>query len=138
MQLPFIAWTGKMSVGVAVLDDDHKKLIDLLNDLHNGITAGHGTERLGRVLDGLVEYTGTHFAREEEFFAQTGYPATEEHVQEHRDLTRLVLNIQARYKKGHFDALSAEAMDFLKNWLQGHILGSDMNYKAHLNAAGIH
>jgi hemerythrin-like metal-binding protein len=138
MQAPFITWTEKMSVGVTVLDDDHKRLIGLLNDLHDGIAAGHGTERLGRVLDGLVTYTSTHFAHEEEFFAQTGYPAAAEHIQEHRALTKLVQDVQARYKKGQFEALSLDTMDFLKNWLHDHVLGSDLNYKAHLNAAGIH
>jgi hemerythrin-like metal-binding protein len=137
MQAPFFTWTEKMSVGVAVLDDDHKRLVALLNDLHYGIAAGHGTERLGSVLDGLVEYTGTHFAREEEFFARTGYPASAEHIQEHRTLTRLVLDIQARYNKGLFNALSLEVMDFLKNWLADHVQGSDKKYEAFLNAKGI-
>jgi hemerythrin len=137
MQEPFITWTKKMSVGVAELDDDHKALLGLLNDLHDGIAAGHGTERLGRVLDGLTEYAGTHFAREEEFFAQTAYPAAAEHILEHRALTRLVLDVQARYRKGKFDALSLETMSFLKDWLREHVQGSDKEYTAHLNAHGI-
>ena len=138
MREPFIVWTGKMSVGVELLDDDHKKLVAMLNDLHDGIHAGHGTERLERVLDGLAAYTGTHFAHEEEFFAQTDYPAAAEHILEHRKLTKLVLDVQARYKKGQFDALSLETMSFLKDWLQDHIQGTDKNYQAHLNANGIH
>jgi hemerythrin len=137
MQAPFITWTEKMSVGVAILDADHKRLVCLLNDLHDGIAAGRGTERLGRVLDGLLEYAKTHFAHEEEYFAQTSYPAASEHIQEHRALTKLVMDVQARYKKGKFDALSLEVMDFLKDWLADHVLGSDKNYKAHLNASGI-
>jgi hemerythrin-like metal-binding protein len=138
MQEPFITWTEKMSVGVALLDDDHKKLIALLNDLHDGIAAGRGTERLGRVLDGLVGYVVAHFAHEEEFFAQTKYPAAAEHIQEHRALTKLVLDVQARYNKGHFETLSLDTLDFLKNWLHEHVLGLDKNYKAHLNANGVH
>ena len=138
MQEKYIAWTEKMSVGVALLDDDHKKLVSLLNDLHEGITAGHGTERLGRVLDGLVRYAGTHFAHEEKLFAQTGYPSASEHIQEHRALTKLALDVQARYNKGEFDALSLKTMDYLKNWLNEHILGSDKQYKEHLNANGVH
>ncbi len=138
MQSPFITWTDKMSVGVGALDDDHKKLVAILNDLHNGIAAGQGTERLGRVLDGLVRYTGSHFAHEEELFAQTGYPAAAQHIQEHRTLTKLVLDIQARYNKGMFDALSMETLDVLKDWLSTHVQVSDKSYKAHLNSMGIH
>jgi hemerythrin-like metal-binding protein len=137
MQEPFFAWTKKMSVGVALLDEDHKKLVALLNDLHNGIASGRGTERLGRVLDGLVSYVKNHFAHEEEYFAQTEYPAADEHIQEHRSLTKLVLDVQSRYNKGQFDALSLETMEFLKIWLHDHVLGSDMDYKEHLQASGI-
>jgi hemerythrin-like metal-binding protein len=138
MRAPLIIWTEKMSVGVEVLDTDHKRLIDLLNDLHDGIDAGHGTERLDRVLDGLLDYASTHFAHEEDFFAQSGYPGAAEHTQEHRALTKLVKDVQARYNQGKFEALSMNTMNFLKEWLTDHIQGSDKNYKAHLNAMGIY
>jgi hemerythrin-like metal-binding protein len=137
MQSPFFTWTEKMSVGVEVLDADHKRMIDLLNDLHDGIVAGRGTERLERVLDGLVDYVRTHFEHEEELFTQTGYPGAAEHIQEHRILTNLVMDVQARYNQGKFEALSLNTMDFLKDWLTNHIQGSDKNYKSHLNASGI-
>jgi hemerythrin-like metal-binding protein len=137
MQALFIVWTKKMSVGVEVLDADHKKLIALLNDLHDGIAAGHGTERLERVLDGLVDYVGTHFAHEEEYFAQTGYPGAAEHIQEHRAMTKLLLDVQARYNKGKFEALSLGTMNSLKDWLDEHVQGTDKKYTAHLNASGI-
>jgi hemerythrin len=138
MQTAFITWTEKMSVGVALLDDEHKRLVSLLNDLHDGIVSGHGTERLGRVLDGVANYARIHFAHEEEFFAQSEYPAAAEHIKEHESMTRMVADIQDRYKKGKFDALSLETLNFLKDWLQNHVLGSDMNYTEHLNANGIH
>ena len=134
----FVAWTKKMSVGVTVLDEDHQKLVSLLNELHEGIASGHGTETLGKILNALVEYTKVHFAREEEFFAQTGYPDAAAHHQKHEDLTSKVLEIQAHYNKGHFDALSLDALEFLKEWIYGHIQGSDKSYKAHLNSSGIY
>jgi hemerythrin-like metal-binding protein len=138
MQAPFITWTEKMSVGVELLDADHKKLIGLLNDLHNGIDAGHGTERLERVLDGLVAYVETHFAHEEDYFIQTGYPGAPEHIQEHRAFTNRVKDVQTSYNKGKFEALSLNTMSFLKEWITNHIQGCDNKYKAHLHAMGIH
>ena len=68
---------------------------------------------------------------------ETEYPAADEHIQEHRSLTKLVLDVQSRYNKGQFDALSLETMEFLKIWLHDHVLGSDMDYKEHLQASGI-
>jgi hemerythrin len=125
-----------MSVGVKALDDDHKRLIDLLNKLHDGMKSGRGKEVVGKVLDDLVSYTKYHFAREEEFFDKTGYPG-DDHKKEHKELVDQAVKLQSRYKSGE-SVLSIETLDFLKNWLNGHILGTDKKYTAHLNANGIH
>jgi len=132
-----MTWTDKLSVGVKVIDDDHKKLVSMVNELYDGITAGHGKEALGKVLDELVNYTKFHFKREEDFFAKTGYPAAVAHKKEHDDLTTQVLDVQAKYKSGAMATLSLEVMNFLKNWLVNHIQGSDKKYGPHLNAKGI-
>jgi hemerythrin-like metal-binding protein len=130
-----MTWTDKLGVGVKVLDDDHKKLIDLLNRLDDGMKKGKGKETLGKVLDGLVSYTKFHFAREEEFFAKTGYPALE-HKREHAELVKQAEELQSRHKSGEC-ALSIATLDFLKDWLIIHIQGTDKKYTEHLNAAGI-
>ena len=127
-----------MSVSVAVLDEDHKILIQFLNQLDEGIRTGYSHIRLGQILDSLVEYVSTHFAREEQFFAQTGYPQTTEHIQLHQAITKLLLDIQKRYQSGRFDALSRQALDFLRDWMAEHFTCCDSEYKEHLNAHGIH
>ncbi len=70
--MSLMSWNDKMSVGIAVIDQEHKKLVDLLNELYDGIQANHAKEKLGTVLDGLIAYAASHFKREEQFFAQTG------------------------------------------------------------------
>ena len=132
-----MTWSDELSVGIKVIDDDHKKLVDMLNQLHEGMAAGHGKEAVGKILDELVKYTQYHFAREEKFFAQTAYTAAASHKKEHDDLTKQVLDVQAKYKKG-VTAISLEVMTFLKNWLIKHIQGSDKKYGPYLNAKGIH
>ena len=126
-----------MSVGVAVLDEDHKKLVSLINDLEHGISVGQGTERLGRVLNGLIGYVGTHFAHEEEFFTQTDYPDAEEHIREHHDFSEKIHAIQERYNGGHFDALSQSTLELAKNWLHNHVMDMDKKYEAHMHSNGI-
>ncbi len=135
--MPLVTWTNRLSVGVKVLDDDHKRLLGLLNQLNNGMMAGHGRETLGKVFDELVNYTQTHFTREEQFFAATGYAAADAHKKEHDDLTMRVLDLQARYNNGAL-ALTKEVINFLKSWLTYHIQGSDQKYGPHLNAKGVH
>jgi hemerythrin len=135
--MPLMTWTEKLSVGVGMLDEDHKRLVAMVNELYEAMQAGHGRDSLGRILDGLVRYTREHFAREEKLFAQTGYPATALHKQEHDALTRQVLEVQRKHAAGSATTLSLEVMQFLKNWLIKHIQGSDQKYRAHLNANGI-
>ena len=124
-----------MSVGVKASDDDHKKLIDIVNRLYDGMKSGLGKDVVGKVLDDLISYTKFHFAREEEFFVRTGYPAVE-HKEQHKLLVRQAEDLQSRYKSGE-NSVSLETLDFLKDWLTIHIQGSDKKYSDHVNAAGI-
>ena len=126
-----------MSVGIASIDAEHKKLVAMLNELFDGVSAGKGREALGRVLDQLVDYTQVHFGNEERFFAQYGYPESAPHKKEHEDLAKQVLDVQRKYNSGASSALSMEVMSFLKNWLIKHIQGSDMKYAPFLKAKGV-
>ena len=134
--MAFFEWSNNMSVGVKASDDDHKRLIDLINKLYNGMKSGEGRVVVGKVLDDLVSYTKYHFAREEEFFNRTAYPAADDHKKEHRELVEQAVNLQSRYKSGEC-ALSIETLDFLRDWLNQHILTTDKKYSDHLNANGI-
>ena len=49
--MPLMTWTDRMSVGVAVLDEDHRKLVAMVNELYDAMQAGQGKEKLGRVLE---------------------------------------------------------------------------------------
>jgi hemerythrin len=135
--MPLMTWQESMSVGVKILDEDHKKLVGMVNELHDGIMEGHRAEALGKVLDKLVSYTKIHFDREESMFSKTHYPALIAHKKEHDDLIKTAGDLQARYRGGASSMLSLETMSFLKNWLAHHIQGSDKGYRAHLNTHGI-
>jgi hemerythrin len=137
MQEPFVAWTKNLSVGVAAMDDDHKKLIAIINDLHDGIIAGHKKEILASALDHLAEYTRFHFAREEEMLAKTNYLAAPIHKMEHAGFVSRLSNLQERFKTAPIAMIDLELMNFLRNWLLTHIQGSDKQYGPRLNACGI-
>jgi hemerythrin len=137
LPMSLMTWTEEMSVGVKALDEDHKRLIGMINELNDGLESGHTLRALESVVDGLFSYTRTHFAREERLFAQTSYPGTAAHKAEHERLIRRTINLQARIEAGQSPQLSMEAMAFLRQWLTEHIMGSDQSYKAHLNARGI-
>ncbi len=126
-----------MSVGVEVLDHDHMALVGMVNTLFDGIQSGQGKDALGKILDDLLEYTTGHFKREEDLFAQAGYPEAAEHTARHEALRAQVLEIRRVYLAGATPTLSLDVMNFLKRWLVDHIQGSDRKYGPFLNAKGI-
>ena len=135
--MPLMTWTDKLSVGVGVLDDDHKRLVGMVNELYDAMQTGQGRTTLGRILGDLIKYTQVHFSREEKLFAETGYPAATAHKQQHDALTSQVLEVQRKYMAGSTAMLSIDVLQFLKGWLINHIQGTDQKYRSHLNAKGI-
>jgi hemerythrin len=131
-------WNDKLSVGVEVIDEDHKKLIAMINEMYDAILAGMGKKVVGDILDRLVHYTSFHFAREEALFAQTGYSDAAAHKAEHDAMAKWAIQAELDFHQGTLPAPSLEVINRLKDWLFEHINGTDKLYGPHLNAAGIH
>lgn len=125
--MPIMKWVDDYSVQVAELDQQHQKLIEMINHLHDEMRQGKGRESLGSILDQLIEYTRVHFATEEDWMARAGYAGLTAHREEHRKLTRQVEELQDQYRAGS-RTLSLEVMVFLRDWLVNHIQGSDQKY----------
>ena len=135
--MTLVEWNQKMSVGVSIIDQEHKNLVGMLNELHDAIDAKQTDEVLGKVLDKMVAYTVYHCKHEEALFAKSDYTDATEHAKEHANLTKQVLDIQKRCQDGATATLSTELLNFLKVWLLAHILRSDKKYGPYLNAIGI-
>ncbi len=136
--MEFMTWTKDLSVGVEILDEDHKKLIGIINQLHFGITAGHDREVLDAVLNELVDYIKFHFAREEGMLIKAGYEATSEHMMEHEKFIGQISSLQKRIRSSPVAMLDLELMDFLRDWLFSHIMVSDKGYAPRLKDHGFH
>lgn len=72
--MAMIEWTEDLSVGIASVDQEHRNLITLLDDLFEAALAKKRNVAALRALDALVTATSVHFRNEEGFFARTGYP----------------------------------------------------------------
>lgn len=130
--MPLITWQDSYSVGVPLIDDDHRLLVSLINQLDDAIQGGQGRDVVGSVLNVLEEYTRGHFGREERLMEKAGYPDLVPHRREHHKLTDQVRAIVERYHAGPDETLDADVLAFLKTWLTGHILGVDMKYAPYL------
>ncbi len=132
---PLVMWSDKLSVGVELIDSEHKRLVNLLNELNRAVEAGAGTGALGGVLNGLVNYTRYHFSHEEELAWRSRFPGYEKHRRQHEGFTAKVLQVYADFQSGGESArLPGEVLEFLKVWLSQHIMGSDREFGAYLNA----
>jgi hemerythrin len=81
--MALIDWNDSLSVNVAEIDLQHKKLIDQINELHEAMKTGKGKDILGKIVAALISYTATHFKTGEKYFARFAYPDTISHKKEH-------------------------------------------------------
>jgi len=134
--MAFIQWDDSFSVNVVAIDKQHQKLVGMINDLHDAMKQGQGKFILSKIINGLIDYAGTHFRTEERFFDQFGYPDAVMHMKEHAAFTQKVAEFKSEYDEGKV-GLSMDVMDFLSLWLRNHIKGVDKKYASFFNEKGL-
>ncbi len=122
--MPFVQWSDRFSVGMDVIDDQHKKLVSIVNRLYDAMRDGKGSEILGDVLSELIEYARYHFTTEEAMMKDNAYPDYHSHKSAHSMLVEKVMDLELDLKAGKI-ALSVQVFQFLKDWLINHIQGED-------------
>lgn len=135
--MSLITWDQSYSVKVAKLDDDHQKLFSYVNTLHDAMHAGKGSSVVQSIVAELVNYTQTHFEREEMLMEETKFPGREAHRREHQKLIAQVGDYKKALDSGE-RVNTVAVLQFLREWLTQHIHGMDKGYSSHLNAKGIH
>lgn len=129
-----IQWTRELSVGVEQLDDHHRRLIDLTNQLGAAIAARDTEHVTGAVLGELIRYVYYHFGEEERLMEEAGYAELAAHRQHHRAMAEHVRGLEDRYNNDPGAVICADLHCFLADWLVNHIRSEDMQYKAALTA----
>lgn len=120
-------WNPRYSVQIGSIDAQHQTLFQLAEQLYVAMSAGRGKSALARILDRLVQYTTVHFAHEERLMRLHDYPDLAAHKAQHDELTRQVRQFQADFNAGK-TTMTVQLMHFLRDWLTGHIAGSDQKY----------
>jgi len=134
--MAFMNWNDKLSVGVETLDNQHKVLIETLNELQAAMMKGQARAVAAKILNELIQYTRDHFAAEEAMMEQTKYSALAAHRIAHRELTKQVEDYVARLEKGDI-TLGVHLLNFLSDWLTKHIQGEDQKYGPWMNEHGV-
>lgn len=81
--MPLIQWSDKYNVGVATLDGQHRKLINMINELHEAMSQGHAKELQAGLLQRVGQYAAEHLNTEEKMLKASGYPGFAQHKAQH-------------------------------------------------------
>jgi len=128
-----IEWRDELRVGIESIDTDHKKLVQLTNDLIDAVTHHRPKEDILTVYNELVDYTQYHFAREERFMTGNCDSYTPVDQQHHLKQHRYFINKLHRIKKelthieNGSDPRLLDIVEFLVKWLLDHIIHQDLS-----------
>lgn len=127
-----VPWSDAYSVGVRIIDTDHKNLFEIINTLHAGILRGLSGRELGIAIAGLMRYVDEHFEREENLMKEYNYPDLVRHREVHRDLIRTVYAIRKVQTSQPASINLQKLMEFLGDWLVNHVVKADVRYVPYL------
>ncbi|MCP3850161.1 MAG: hemerythrin family protein [Gammaproteobacteria bacterium] len=133
----YLVWKDEYSVGVEEMDNDHKKLLNLINQLQTAVHYYTGQEFEQKALDELVDYTKTHFKKEEKLMEDNGYADLEAHKKQHEMFIGKINDFLVQYTQNS-EVTVVDTLEFLKDWLIKHINGTDKEYGKVLNEKGVY
>jgi len=129
-------WTKAHSVNIAVLDKQHERLFETMNELHQALRHGSGSAAIDLVLVRLVDYVQEHFAAEESLMDHFAFPGFAAHKAEHEMFRKKLdgfLNDHRAEKAG----VPVSVMLLMQSWRKDHVMTTDKQYSAFLNALGV-
>lgn len=121
-----IFWTDELNVGIEVIDNQHRRIVDYINLLDDANMGNLAREEIATLISNLVDYTISHFSFEESLQEEAGYPFLKGHQKVHGLFTRRVADFMERFEKG--EDISKNLHSLLVSWLLNHIKHDDADY----------
>ncbi len=122
-----IKWNNKYSVGISIIDEQHKKLLGFLNKTIDAKEHSDNKEELKELLEEMTKYSLEHFETEEAYMIKFDYPGCRYHSQEYYDFFSKIITYLDKEVNGDYH-ISNELIEYLKQWLVNHIQVSDRQY----------
>jgi hemerythrin len=123
--MAYIDWTRELEFGIPVIDKQHRQIVDFINELDDACRTGN-KEETAHVMEGLLNYTVTHFEFEEELQEKADYPFLKAHRRIHEIFMKKIAEIRER--GNHGEDIAPALLNLLKGWLTSHIKGEDRDY----------
>ena len=134
--MSMVEWNDDYSVDIQEIDEQHKCLINIMNELYVALANKSNQDQVADVLNKLVEYTKVHFAVEETLMRIFHYEGYEQHKEIHDQIVVKVLEYQGEFRAGN-TKVGMELLMFLKDWLFDHINKVDKGYTKTFHKAGM-
>ncbi len=134
--MELIQWNSALSVKIAEIDEQHQYLIKLINKLFEAVLEGEANKIIEETINKLEDYASVHFSTEEIYFEKYNYPGAELHKSEHKEMQEKIAGYKSELMKSN-GSLPMEVFNFLKDWLQEHIMDNDQKYSKYLIKNGV-
>jgi hemerythrin len=122
-------WDESLNVGIDLINEQHKMLIQKINDLSDAVENVQGAESIVQTLDFLIEYTDFHFGTEEKHMEELNYPAMNAHKTAHAEFKDTLKNLYDDFdEEGATQPIAESINTFMINWLIKHIKVIDVEF----------
>lgn len=135
--MEIIKWRDTFETGIGQMDDQHRRLIQLINQLYGILKAKDGFDAIDAILQEMADYAKTHLRDEEKLLAEHEYPGLEPHRQVHRNYFVKMDELREAMNRDR-QAATQEIYLFLRQWWINHIVEEDKRYGEYLRGKGLH
>ncbi|MBC8551344.1 MAG: hemerythrin family protein [Candidatus Brocadiales bacterium] len=122
-----IEWNKEHSIGLSIIDEEHKKVIEIINGIIFAKQRDNDPKEIEEMLHEMIDYALSHFKTEESYMLEFNYHEYQYHKEEHVDFIHRMNSYVSRVVHGNCK-LASEILEFLKQWLVRHIEGTDKRY----------
>lgn len=122
-----IQWIDEYSLGIKEIDDQHKVLFEIIDELYQSMFQMKSHHMLITTLDKLTGYAEFHFSTEEKYFEKFHYEGASEHIDQHKSFVTQINTFKDKLDNQHKE-LDIEIIDFLEDWIVGHLNDEDRKY----------
>jgi hemerythrin len=131
-----IPWTNQYEINISKIDEEHRELFRMFNELMDAVWDGKGKDSIKQLLDFTANYAVTHFSTEEKYMKQYDYPGYLDHKKLHDDFTADVVKFLQKYETGEVSTeMVVSVISSLGTWTREHIRATDQYLGKFLSVA---
>lgn len=126
-------WSSRLVLGVDAVDEDHKRLVGILNNCYRALMLNNHDHELAGIVNELRDYTYYHFETERMLMLQHGYSEAATHIEAHEEFSAAIQDFKNRFQAGE-SFIALDVLTYLNEWLVTHIKNNDREFVSFLKA----